>query len=61
MKFKKMDKTVHKRGLIKRELLPLTQFLEEPVREFTLTERKEITKNSSHHYVFEALKKSTQM
>ncbi len=38
MKSKNMDKTIHKNGLIKRELLLLKPFLKEPVREFTLTE-----------------------
>ena len=61
MKSKKIDKTIHKSGLIKRELLFLKLFLKEPMREFTLTEIKEISKNTSHHYVFEALKKFTQM
>lgn len=61
MKSQKMDRTIHKSGLIKRELLLLKPFLKEPVREFTLTEIKEISKNTSHHYVFEALKKFTQM
>ncbi len=57
LKSKKVDKTIQKSGLIKRELLLLKPFLKEPIREFTLTEIKEITKNKSHHYVFEALKK----
>ena len=61
MKSKKVDKTIHKNGLIKLELLLLKPFLKEPVREFTLTEVKKISKNTSHHYVFEALKKFTEM
>lgn len=61
MKSKKVDKIIQKNGLTKKELLLLKPFLKEPVREFTLTEIKEISKNTSHHYVFEALKKFTQM
>ena len=61
MKSKEMDITIHKSGLIKRELLLLKPFLKGPMREFTLTEIKEMSKNTSHHYVFEALKKFTQM
>jgi len=54
-----MDKTIPKSGFIKRELFLLKPFVKEPSREFTLTEIKTITKNKSHHYVFEALKKFT--
>lgn len=35
----------------------LNPFIKEPWRKFTLTEIKAITKNKSHHYVYEALKK----
>lgn len=52
-----MDRTVQNRGLWKRELSILNPFIKEPWRQFTLTEIKTITKNSSHHYVFEALKR----
>jgi predicted nucleotidyltransferase len=52
-----MDRTIHKNGLIKNELSLLLPFVKEPWREFTLTEIKKITKKTSHHYVFEALKK----
>ena len=52
---------IQKSGLIKQELLLLRPFLKEPVREFTLREIKEISKNTSHHYVFEALKKFTSL
>ncbi len=55
-----MDKTIHKNGLLKLELLLLKPFIKEPWREFTLTEIKTITKNKSHHYVFEALKNFTK-
>ncbi len=60
-KSRKVDITIPKSGLIKQELLFLRPFLKEPVREFTLAEIKEISKNRSHHYTFEALKKFTQM
>ncbi len=56
-----MDRITPKSGLVKRELLLLTPFLKEPTKEFTHTEIKEISKNKSHHYVFEALKKFTQL
>lgn len=56
-----MDKTIHKNGLYKQELLLLRPFIKEPWKEFTLTEIKTITKNRSHHYVFEALKKFTRL
>src|SRR3989338_2421596 len=52
----KMDRIVHKNGLVKDRLLILNPFIKEPWREFTLNEIKAITKNKSHHYVFEALK-----
>ncbi len=61
MKSKKMDSLIHKNGLAKNELLLLVPFLKEPWREFTLTEIKKISKNTSHHYVFEALKKAAQL
>lgn len=57
----KMDKTIHNNGLFRQELLLLKPFVKEPWREFTLTEIKAITKNKSHHYVFEALKKFTKL
>lgn len=56
-----MDKTIHKNGLLKQELLLLKPFIKEPWKEFTLTEIKAITRNKSHHYVFEALKKFTRL
>lgn len=52
-----MDKTIHKNGLVRKELLLLKPFVKEPWREFTLSDIKKISKNSSHHYVFEALKR----
>jgi len=54
-----MDRTIPKNGLIKKEIFFLKPFVKEPWREFTLTEIKSISKNNSHHYVFEALKKFT--
>ena len=56
-----MDKTIQKNGLIKKDLLILSPFIEKPWDEFTLTEIKKITKKKSHHYVFEALKKFTKL
>ena len=57
----KMDKIIHNNGLLKQGLLILKPFIKEPWREFTLTEIKAITKNKSHHYVFEALKKFAKL
>ena len=56
-----MDRIIQKCGLLKRELLILKPFIKEPWREFTTTEIKTLTKNKSHHYVFEALKKFTKL
>lgn len=56
-----MDRITHKNGLLKQEILLLYPFVKEPWREFTLTEIKTITKNKSHHYVFEALKRFTKL
>ncbi len=61
MKSKKMDRIVHKSGLVRKEAMLLMPFLKEPAREFTFAEIKEISKNKSHHYVFEALKKAVQL
>ncbi len=61
MKSTKMDRINHKNGLLKQEILLLFPFVKEPWREFTLTETKTITKNKSHHYVFEALKRFTKL
>lgn len=57
----KMDKIIHKNGQLKGELQFLRPFIKEPARDFTLTEIKAITKNKSHHYVFEALKKFSRL
>lgn len=53
----KMDRTIQNRGL----LILLKPFIKEPWKEFTLTEIKTITKKTSHHYVFEALKLFTKL
>jgi hypothetical protein len=53
----KMDKIIHKSGQMKKEIDMLIPFVKEPWRDFTLSEIKEITKNKSHHYVYEALEK----
>jgi len=52
-----MDKTVQFNGFIKKELLILAPFVKTPWASFTLTEIKMLTRNKSHHYVFEALEK----
>jgi predicted nucleotidyltransferase len=57
MKSKKVDRTVHKSGLFRKELLLLRPFIREPWKEFTMTQIKEMTKNRSHHYVYDALEK----
>jgi predicted nucleotidyltransferase len=51
-----MDRTIHKNGLVKKEINLLRLFVKEPWRKFTITEIKKLTKNRSHHYVFEAMK-----
>ncbi|MBI5880737.1 nucleotidyltransferase domain-containing protein [archaeon] len=51
-----MDKTIHKNGLVKKEINLLRPFVKEPWRKLTITEIKKLTKNRSHHYVFEAMK-----
>lgn len=56
-----MDKTIQKNGLVKKEINLLRPFIKEPWRKFTITEIKKITKNKSHHYVFDAMKKFSSM
>lgn len=51
-----MDRTIHKSGLIKKEINLLRPFVKAPWKKFTITEIKKLTKNRSHHYVFEAMK-----
>ena len=57
----KVDRVIHKSGLFKSRLLMLKPFIKHPWMEFTLSEIKSITKNKSHHYVFEALKKFAKL
>jgi len=52
-----MDKTIHYNGYMKKEIEILIPFVKEPARYFTLSEIKELTKNKSHHYVYNALEK----
>jgi predicted nucleotidyltransferase len=52
-----MDRTNHKNGFVKKELNLLRAFVKEPCREFTLAEIKKISRNKSHHYVYDTLKK----
>lgn len=52
-----MDRINHKNGFVKKELYLLRAFIKEPCREFTLAEIKRISRNKSHHYVYETLKK----
>jgi len=53
----KVDNPIHISGLLKGVLRILEPFVKEPWKEFTLSEIKTLTKNRSHHYVFEALKR----
>jgi len=52
-----MDSSIHKSGQLKKEIDLLIPFIKEPWKDFTLTEIKTLTKNKSHHYVYEALEK----
>ena len=56
-KTNKMDRTVHNSGQLKKEIALLIPFIKEPWKDFTLSEIKTLTKNKSHHYVYEALEK----
>ena len=60
IKSRKVDKIIHKYGQLKKEINILIPFIKYPWKDFTLTEMKELTKNKSHHYVFEALDKFAQ-
>ncbi len=53
----KMDRTIQNNGQLKKEIVLLIPFIREPWKDFTLSEIKTITKNKSHHYVYEALEK----
>ena len=55
-----MDKTIQKSGQMKKEIGLLIPFVKEPWKDFTLAEIKTLTKNKSHHYVYEALEKFSQ-
>jgi len=61
MENKKVDRTVHKngllRGLLKKEVLLLRPFVREPWKDFTLTQIKQITGNTSHHYAYNGLER----
>jgi hypothetical protein len=61
MKSTIMDKSVHKNGLVRKELLLLKPFIREPWKGFTLAEVKGSTGVRSHHYAFEAMKKFTAL
>ena len=56
-KTNKMDRTIHNSGQLKKEIALLIPFIKEPWKDFTLSEIKALTKNKSHHYVYEALEK----
>ncbi|MFH0874471.1 MAG: nucleotidyltransferase domain-containing protein [archaeon] len=57
MNTKKVDITIQKSGQMKKEIGLLLPFIKEPWKSFTLSEIKEIAKNKSHHYVYDALVK----
>lgn len=50
-----MDKHIHNSGQLKKRIALLSPFIKEPWKDFTLAEIKTLTKNRSHHYVYEAL------
>lgn len=56
-KTNKMDRTIQNSGQLKKEIALLIPFIKEPWKDFTLSEIKTLTKNKSHHYVYEALEK----
>ncbi len=55
-----MDSSIQKTGHLKKEIELLIPFIREPWKDFTLTEIKTLTKNKSHHYVYEALEKFSE-
>ena len=59
-KSNKVDRTIQKSGQLKKEIALLVPFIKQPWKDFTLSEIKILTKNRSHHYVFEALDKFAQ-
>lgn len=60
VKSNKMDRTIQKNGQLKKEIALLIPFIRYPWKDVTLSEIKTLTKNKSHHYVFEALDKFAQ-
>jgi predicted nucleotidyltransferase len=56
-----MDGIIQKNGFVKKEINLLRPFIKEPWRKFTITEIKKLTKNKSHHYVFEAMKRFSSL
>ena len=60
-KTNKLDRTIHNNGQLKKEIALLIPFIKQPWKDFTLTEIKTITKNKSHHYVYEALEKFSKI
>ena len=56
-KTNKMDRTIQNSGQLKKEIALLIPFIKEPWKDFTLSEIKTLTKNKSHHYVYDALEK----
>jgi len=52
-----MDKTIQNNGLLRKEIGLLIPFIRQPWKDFTMSEIKKLTKNRSHHYVYEALEK----
>ena len=52
-----MDRTIQNSGQLKKGIALLLPFIKEPWKDFTLTEIKSITKNRSHHYVYNSLEK----
>ena len=56
-----MDKTIHNKGLTRKEYILLKPLVKAPWEKFTLAEIKKAANKKSHHYVFEALKKFTAL
>ena len=52
-----MDRINHKNGLTGGELRILSPFVKEPWRVFTLGDIKKISRQKSHHYVYDSLNK----
>jgi len=56
-----MDRTIQNSGQLKKGIALLLPFIKEPWKDFTLTEIKSITKNRSHHYVYNSLEKFSEI